>query len=355
MTKIEQAKISSKIGLPPGALVHLGKRKMEKAVISIFNFSKDSFEELQNCNISDIEKHLNSSYTTWINVDGVHDKELIEEIGKLAQLHSLLLEEIMNTYVRPKFEDHGNRLYFNLKMLGVSPNRNDIIAEQVGIILGHNFVISFQEKEGDLFEPLRDRLRENKGLLRVKPVDYFFYRLVDTIVDNYFLVSENITERTEELEKQVLESATPELLKEIQKVKKTLIRIRRMTIPLREAVSSFYKEDSLMISADTKNFIRDVYDHLMQLIESGESQREMITSIMELYHTEVSNRMNQVMQLLTVISTIFIPITFIAGIYGMNFDVIPELEWEYGYYYFWALVVILVLIMLYYFKKKKWF
>ncbi len=355
MTKLDQAKISSKIGLPPGALVHVGKRKMEKAVISIFNFSKDAFEELQNCKVEDIEKHLHSSHTTWINVDGVHDKELIEEIGKQAQLHPLLLEEIMNTYVRPKFEDHGNRLYFNLKMLGVSPQGNDIISEQVGIILGDKFVISFQEKEGDLFEPLRDRLRENKGLLRVKPADYFFYRLVDTIVDNYFLVSESITERTEELEKLVLESATPELLKEIQKVKKTLIKIRRMTMPLREAVSSFYKEDSPLISSDTKNFIRDVYDHLLQLMESGDSQREMITSIMELYHTEVSNRMNQVMQLLTIISTIFIPITFVAGIYGMNFEVIPELKMENGYYYFWLLVVCLVFLMIFYFKKKRWF
>ena len=347
--------LSSKIGLPPGTLLHLGKKRMDKTHISILSTSSESFAEYNDCNLTNVKDAINSEMVSWINIDGIHEVGIIEEIGKIAGLHPLLMEDILNTYQRSKFEDHGSHIYVNCKMIGLGVEENTIVSEQVGFVLGENYIISFQEQQGDIFDSIRTRMRENKGLIRSKRADYLMYRLIDTVVDNYFLVTEHLTNMSEELERRVLEEVNQELLIEIQQLKKTLIRFRRMIVPLREAVSSLYKEDSDLIKEGTKPFIKDVYEHIIQVMEWGESQREMVNGIMDLYHTEVSNRMNKVMQVLTIIATIFIPITFIAGIYGMNFEVMPELQWKYGYPFFWAIVACLVLIMVIYFKRKKWF
>lgn len=347
--------LSSKIGLPPGALLHLGEKRMDKTKISILSFSPSDFIEHQNCDVSKISEAINSNMISWINIDGIHETSLIDEIGKITKLHPLLMEDLLNTYLRPKFEDHESHIYVNCKMIGLSTDEDTIAVEQVGFVLGENYILSFQEQEGDIFDSIRTRIRENKGQVRNKSIDYFFYRLIDTVVDNYFLVSEHFTNLSEDLERKVLEETNQEVLIEIQQLKKTLIRFRRMVMPLREAINSLYKEENVLVKEGTKPFIRDVYENIIQLMEWGESQRETVSSVMDLYHTEVSNRMNQVMQLLTIISTIFIPITFLAGIYGMNFEIIPELKWEYGYLFFWILILVLVAFMVAFFKRKKWF
>lgn len=347
--------LSSKIDLPPGTLLHLGKKRMDQTKISILSFSATDFVEHKNCEVEKIDDAIKSDMISWINIDGIHEIEVIEEIGKVTDLHPLLMEDILNTYLRPKFEDHESHIYVNSKMIGLGTNEDTIATEQVGFVLGSNYLISFQEQEGDIFDSIRTRIRENKGQVRNKSIDYFLYRLIDTVVDNYFLVTEHFTNMSEELERRVLEEVNQDLLIEIQQLKKTLIRFRRMIVPLREAISSLYKEENKLVKDDTKPFIRDVYENIIQLMEWGESQREMVNGIMDLYHTEVSNRMNKVMQVLTIIATIFIPITFIAGIYGMNFEVIPELKWKYGYLFFWILILALVAIMISYFKRKKWF
>lgn len=346
---------SSKIGLPPGTLIHLGEKRMDKTKISILSFGEGYFSEVHDCEVEKVQSVISSGRFSWINVDGIHDVKTIEKIGKVANLSPLLMEDVLNTYQRPKFEDYGTQLYVNCKMIGLGLEEDTIVSEQLGLVLGENYILSFQEQEGDIFSLIRDRIREDKGQIRSRTSDYIFYRLIDIVVDNYFLVTEHFTNMSEELERKILEKNDKSFLIEIQKLKKTLIRFRRMIVPMREVVNGLYKEDNGLISEATKPFLRDVYEHVIQVMEWVENQRDMANSTMDLYHTEVSNRMNSVMQLLTVISTIFIPITFVAGIYGMNFEFIPELKWKYGYIFFWSLIFLIILLMVIYFKKKKWF
>lgn len=346
---------SSKVGLPPGSLIHLGKKKMDHTRISCMRYSENEFNELEDCSLNDVEAELALKGNKWINIDGIHDAAVIEKVGKLFKLHPLLLEGILNTFLRPKYEDFDEFLYLNLKMIGIGKDRRSIVVEQVGFILGENYILSFQEQPGDLFDFLRQRLRENKAFARSKSIDYLYYRFVDTIVDNYFLVTEHLSEINEELEENVLQNPGPEILKEIQWSKKELIRIRKVVVPLREAINSLYRDKHSLLSESTIPYLRNVYEHITQVMEWSETQRDMVGSIMDLYLSEMSNKMNQVMKTLTIIATIFIPLTFLAGIYGMNFEFIPELHWRYGYLFFWVAITCLVFVMILYFKRKKWF
>lgn len=352
---MNQKNQSLKAGLPPGTLIHLGEKKVDRALISIMRYSSTDFVEQTNCSIEDVEKHLNSEGITWVNIDGIHDPEIIEKVGKLIKMHPLLMEGILNTFQRPKYEDYDHHVYLNLKMLGIAINKRTIISEQIGFVLGENYIVSFQEQPGDLFDTIRNRLRENKGQVRVKKSDYLFYRFIDTIVDNYFLITEHLSLKNEALEDQVLKNPTPEILNEIQHIKKSLIRVKKAVVPLREAVNAIQREENPLIRESTRPFIRNVYEHISQVMEWCDTQRDTVGGVMDLYLSEISNRMNEVMKTLTIIATIFIPLTFIAGIYGMNFEYIPELQWHYGYHAFWLIIVIMTVLMVVYFRKKKWF
>lgn len=346
--------MSDKAGLPPGSLIHVGARKSEKSRLSIIRYTKDSFEELVDCNISQLSEEREKGGVLWVNVDGVHDVALVEQVGKQFNLHSLVLEDILNTHQRPKLEELDEFFYLNLKMVGIDKKRKGIVIEQVGFILGKNVVLSFQERQGDLFDLVRSRLREAKGVSRSLGADFLFYRLVDTIVDNYFVVAEFLSDKGEKVEEKVLQSATSDSLQEIQELKKILSRFRRIVVPLREPIAALYKEPSPIIQKTTRPYLRDVSEHLIQVAEYLEVQRETAGGLTDLYHSSVSQRMNQVMQVLTIISTIFIPLTFIAGIYGMNFDVMPELKWPYGYLIVWVIMIVLAGLMIVLFKRKKW-
>jgi magnesium transporter len=317
----------------------------------IFNEEEFQFEKKSSQSIAPNE---NPRLVQWINVDGLHD---VEQIGAICQkfgIHVLVVEDILNTRHRPKVEEVDGLLFLSMKMLGVHKSGKTTLSEQVSLVLGPNWVISFQERQGDVFDVLRERLRESKGNLRKSGADYLFYRLIDTVVDHYFLVNDHLSERTELLEEKVLEMEEDSVLQEIQRLKKNILSVRKSVTPLREAVGSIQKDATLLVKDTTLRYFRDVYEHLIYVSESLETQREMLSSIMDLYQTNVSNKMNQVMQVLTIIATIFIPLTFIAGVYGMNFKNMPELEWQYGYFGVLAIMAALIGVMILYFKKKRW-
>jgi magnesium transporter len=346
--------ISDKAGLPPGTLIHIGKRKSDKTRVSVIDYDASHHSEVMCESIEECFPFKEKNTISWINIDGLHNVELIASIGNHFGLHSLLVEDVLNTRHRPKAEAYENYFFFTLKMLGINKRGHSIISEQVSFVLGKSWVISFQEQQGDIFESLRQALRENKGNLPKKGADYLLYRLIDTVVDNYFFIIEYISDATEKLEEKVLKMPNQESLYEIQRLKKQLASFRRAAKPLREAIAVFLRDDNSMIDESTIPYLRDVYEHIIHVSDAIDSQRDILTGIMDLYLSGVSNKMNQIMQLLTIIATIFIPLTFIAGVYGMNFDNMPELHFKYGYHIIWIIMIVIFAIMIFFFRKKKW-
>ena len=292
---------------------------------------------------------------TWINVEGVHDVKILEKLGECFGLHPLIQEDIINTDQRPKIEDYDNYLYIVLKMLYLNKGNNGVVTEQISLILGKNFVVSFQEGiEGDVFDLVRERIRTDKGRIRKMGADYLAYALLDSIVDNYFVVLEAIGERIELLEERLIASPTPETLQIIQNLKREMIFLRKAVWPLREVAGSLERGESSLINENTRISLRDVYDHTIHVIDTIETFRDMLSGILDIYLSSVSNRLNAVMKVLTIIATIFMPLTFIVGVYGMNFKYLPELEWKWGYPLIWLVMIGIGVTMLTYFKRKKW-
>lgn len=346
--------ISKKAGLPPGTLVHIGKKQSDDTKITVIDFNADEFEEKGFTNIADCFPYKEKSTISWINIDGLHDVNIISKLGEHYGLHHLLLEDVMNTGHRPKTEEFDSYTFVTLKMLGISKKGKNIVSEQISFVLGDTWLISFQEIQGDVFDGLRNRLKEGQGMTRKKGADYLLYRLIDTVVDNYFFVTEHFSEKIEALEEEVLLNPDDRKLHEIQTIKKELVQLRKDVIPVREAISTLTKEGNPLVKKGTIRYLQDVYEHVIQVIDNIETLRDAISNVMDLYMTGVSNKMNQVMQVLTIMASIFIPLTFIAGIYGMNFDNIPELHFKYGYHTVWVVMIIIIGIMLGYFKRKKW-
>lgn len=353
MNKLSK-KSSIKAGLPPGTLIHVGKKKSENVKISVLDFNDEIFDAVEVKNEIDCSVYKDPTTVSWINVDGLHNIDLMRSLGDQFELHNLLLEDILNTNHRPAAEEYDDHIFLTLKMLGVSKSGKSIVSEQVSFVLGSDWLLSFQEKEGDLFDSVRNRLKEAKGNIRKNGADYLLYALVDTIVDNYFFVSEYFSEKIEAVEEVVLTGADHTTVHEIQRLKKLLIDFRKSISPLREAVSALQRDNSVLISQNTRRYLRDVYEHLIQVSDSIESHRDLLASIMDLYLSGESNKMNKTMQVLTIIATIFIPMTFVAGIYGMNFDHMPELHWEYGYHAAWGVMLVILVIMVIFFRRKRW-
>jgi magnesium transporter len=348
-------KRSKKAGLPPGTLIHIGEKKVEEPKITIFDFDDQHVEEREIKVIEECFVFREKPTITWINVEGVHKVEIIEKLGECYGFHPLMLEDILNTDQRPKMEIYGNYIYIVLKMIYDGDINHLIEMEQVSLILGSNFVISFQEgREGDVFNPVRERIRSGKGLIRKMGADYLAYSLLDTIVDNYFLILEKLGEKVELIEEELVTHPTTKTLQEIQKFKNEMIFVRRAVWPLREVISGMGRKESPLIKETTEIYLRDVYDHTVQVMDTIEIYREMLSGMLDIYLSSISNRLNSVMKVLTIIATIFMPLTFIAGIYGMNFKYMPELEWRWGYPAIWLFVFIIGISMLIYFRKKKW-
>jgi len=291
----------------------------------------------------------------WIDINGIHDEELIERIGNRFNLHHLVMENIIQTGQRPKIEDFDDYIFLIIKMLYFAPTGGYIEEEQVSIVLGTNFVISFQEKPGDVFEIIRERIRDDKYRIRKKGQDYLAYSLLDAIVDNYFLILESLGDGIEEMEKEVFSKADNRTIQKIYSMKRKMIMVRKSIWPLREVVSSFIRSESTLIEKENYRFLNDLYDHIILLIDTIESFRDMVSGLLDIYLSSVSNRMNEVMKVLTIIATIFIPLTFIAGVYGMNFKNMPELYWPWAYFAVLGLMGIVTTGMIIFFKRKKWF
>jgi magnesium transporter len=347
-------KASRKPGLAPGTLVHVGEKKIEKVRIRTIDYDETSLEERELESIDDWSPYVEKPTVTWINIDGLHDVDVIEKIGKNFGLHALVLEDILHTDQRPKLEDFDDYVFIIAKMLSYDEEENQLKAEQFSLILGPNYVITFQERVGDVFEPVRERLRKGKGRIRKRPPDYLAYALIDAVVDHYFFILEKIGERVESLEEDLMTNPTTETLQMIHHLKRELISMRKSVWPLRELIGALERGESRLFEEKTTLFLRDVYDHTIQVIDTVETLRDMVSGMLDVYLSSVSNRMNEVMKVLTIIATIFIPMTFIAGIYGMNFEFMPELKWHYGYHLVWVIIIAIAIIMLFYFRRKKW-
>jgi magnesium transporter len=343
----------SKVGLPPGTLLHIGEKRSEKVRITIYDYDQTHFLEKE---VDHIEEWVPSKgkRVTWINITGIHDVDIIQEIGVHFSIHPLSLEDVLNTGQRPKTEDFKEYIFVVLKMFQYNEKDRKVCIEQISLIFGSHFVISFEEEEGDVFNPIRKRIKNEKSIIRRMGADYLAYALVDAIVDNYFVVLEALGEDIEDLHEELIREPTTETLETIQILKREMIMLRKSVWPLREVVSSLEKGESSLIGKGTLVYLRDVYDHTIQVIDSIETFRDLLSGMLDIYLSSVSNRMNEIMKVLTIIATIFIPLTFLAGIYGMNFQYMPELELKWGYYAVLLVMVLIGCIMVVYFRKKKW-
>ena len=350
----ETTRRSGKLGLEPGTLMHVGARKAERTRITVLDYDAAAFLEKEVGSVEECFPFKETATVTWINVDGVHDAAVIEALGGRFGIHPLVLEDIMTTTQRPKVEDLGGAVFVVLRMLEGDGRGPVLLSDQLSLVLGPNYVLSFQETAGDCLDPVRERIRSGKGRIRALGPDYLAYALIDGVVDNYFVVLEGLGDRIDELEERLVSEPRRELLRDIYALKRAMIDLRKAIWPLREVVSGLERLESPLIRAETDVFLRDLYDHAVQVIDTVESFREILTSMLETYLSSVSNRMNEVMKVLTIIATIFIPVTFIVGVYGMNFDTIPEFGWRWGYPFVWALILGVVGGMLWFFRRKKW-
>jgi len=344
-----------KAGEPPGVLSKNEDIVEEDVKINYIDYDKDSHQEKEIINIDECFKLKESPTVSWINVEGLSNIELIDQMGKIFEIHPLIQEDIVHTHQRPKIEEHEKTLYIVLKMLKYNDTSQEIESEQISIVLGENYVITFQERQGDVFEPIRTRLKNELGRIRNMGADYLAYALIDIIVDNYFMILEKVSDRIEIIEEELVNQPSENTLQEIYALKNEMIFLRKSVWPLREVVNRLEKNEIQFITQSVKLYLRDVYDHTIQVIETVETIRDMLGGMLDIYLSSISNKMNEVMQVLTIIATIFIPLTFIAGIYGMNFEYMPELGWRNGYFIVWFVMIAIAAYMVYFFKKKDWF
>lgn len=343
-------KSRSSVFQPPGTISYVGEDRTEKVNTETIFYDAVKYTKLEGIYLD----KLKDNQVNWFNVDGVHEIDLLEKVGSKFHLHHLLLEDIANTTQRPKTEFYEQCIYQCIKMISYDAEENDINTEQVSILLTQDAVITFQEKTGDVFEHIRERIAQGKGRIRNSNNDYLFYTLIDSVIDHYFIAVEQIGEYLNELEDEIFDNPQKSSLESVQKNKRMLLTMRNAIFPLRESISRLLKEDTRFIEPQIKSYFQDAYDHCIQIIEIVESYREINSGLRDMYLSSVSHKMNQIMQILTIMSSIFIPLTFLAGIYGMNFDNFPELHWKHAYGYFWIACGVIVVSLLGYFRWKKW-
>ncbi len=355
-------KKSKLTGQPPETLLYEGKSRSEQVKITIFDYDENNFIEKETFGAEDCIPFKEKATVTWINVDGVHRIDILEKLTSSYNIHHLVLEDILNINQRAKAEDFGEYIFIAVKMLTFNDGVDEVVDEQVSMILGKNFLISFQEeKQGDVFDGIRQRIRAGKGRIRKMGADYLAYALLDAIVDSYFSILEKIGEKVEALEETVVSNPSPHVLQTINKLKRTLIFLRKSVWPLREVVHGLTQFESGMLSDNALVYYRDIYDHVIQVVDTIEAFRDTVSGMLDIYLSSLSHRLNEVMKVLTIIATIFMPLTFIAGIYGMNFHWqgsrfnMPELNWKFGYFFALSIMASVALGMVLYFKKKKWF
>lgn len=345
---------AGKVSSVPGTVEYVGKRRKTPVNLHLIDYNEKDFTEKKLKSVTESLPFKESPTVTWLDVIGVHNEKIIHEIGEKFQIHHLVLEDIANTTQRPKVEEHDDYLFIIIKMAYFDDKTHEIDLEQVSLIVGQNYVISLQEKEGDIFEGLRERIRNSKGKIRKMGNDYLMYAILDAIVDHYFSVLEYIGEEIEIMEASLLESSNQVLLNKIYGLKQELVFLRKSIWPMREVISILQRTEHEIIQENTVVYLRDIYHHTLQVLETVETFRDMTSGMLDLYLSTVSNKMNEIMKVLTIFAAIFIPLTFIAGVYGMNFEFMPELKWKWGYPVWWASIITLTIAMVLYFKRKKW-
>ena len=355
LTPKRKKKSSSKIGLPPGSIVYVGEKKVEKVTIKVTEYDENNAETYEIKSVEEIASFTDTPQVTWASVCGLHETDFLKQIGDKFKIHPLVLEDILNTDTRPKIEITDNYLFIVMKLLTFNAEQKILETEQVSFILGKNFLFSFSEKTDDIFNPVKDRITTQLGKIRKRGVDYLLYALMDIVVDHYFLALEKVEERIEILDVEVINKTERSQIESIYNLRNLLLLLRRSIYPSREIVNQLIKDESDLLDESIEPYLRDLYDHTIHITESIEQQREVTNGLMEIYLSMMSNKMNEVMKVLTVIATIFIPLTFIVGIYGMNFRYIPELDWPWAYFAVWGVMISVVLAMLFYFKRKNWF
>jgi magnesium transporter len=348
-------KRAKKAGLPAESLVYTGDLKGGAVKIAVMDYDDQQVAEQELTSVDQCIPYRDKPTVTWVNVEGVHDARVLEKLGECFGLHRLVIEDIMSTDQRPKTEDFGDYIYVVLKMLSPDPKDGTVVSEQISLILGPNFVLSFQEGiEGDVFSSIRERIRTGKGKIRKMGADYLAYALLDAIVDNYFIVLEKFGEKVDLAEDQLIAEPTESTAKKIYGLKRDLLLLHRAIWPVRELAGALTRREPALIRDATVPYLRDVYDHVVQAIDTVEIFREILSEMIGIYLSSVSNKLNAIMKVLTIIATIFMPLTFIAGVYGMNFKYMPELEWRYGYYFIWLIMASIGVGMFFYFRRKKW-
>jgi len=337
-------------GLPPGTLAAPAEAHTPKT-IRVIHYTAESIDEAEVDSVEAIAEHLGKGGVAWINLDGLGNVDMVRELGTMFGLHPLALEDVLNVRQRPKVDDYDDHLYAVIRMLHYE---DAVETEQVSVFLGKNVVLTFQEHPGDCLEPIRDRLRKGKGQIRRQGADYLMYAILDAIIDGYFPFLDQLSDVVEKLEAQVVERPDRKTLGRVHNVKRDLLNIRRSIWPLRDAINSLIREESHLVGDTARLYLRDCYDHAIHVLDVIETYRELAGGLMDVYLSSLSNKMNEVMKVLTVIATIFIPLTFIAGVYGMNFETMPELKWRWGYAAVWAVMIALAVVMLALFRRKGW-
>lgn len=344
-------------GTPPGTLVAPAVVPQVPVSMTLIAYDHEAVEEKTLSKVEDCLPYLDKKRVTWIHLDGIHNLEFLSKLGEVFHLHPLALEDVLHISQRPKVEDYEK--YEFLVFIRVAL-QDRLEFEQVSLFLGENFLITVQEKPGDVFEPVRERIRSNRGTIRRSGADYLAYALIDTLVDGFFPVLESLGERIEDLEDQVAEKPSRETLQKIHQTRRELLNLRRAIWPERDAINSLLREESPLISPQTQVYLRDCYDHAIRILDILETYREIGTGLMDIYLSSMSNRLNEIMKVLTIITTFFIPLSFIAGIYGMNFNTakspwnMPELNWALGYPLALGIMAAVALGFLYFFRRKKW-
>ncbi len=352
----------SAVGLPPGTLVFTGKRMLDKPKITYFHYNQDGCEEGIIEQIDLCKELRNREGITWINVDGLHDTSLLACIGEMYGLHPLIVEDIVQTDQRPKVEFFEEYAFITLRMMYFAKEEEnpdedqleEVISEQVSIVFGKNFVLSFQESLGDVFDTIRERIRRGKGRIRKSGPDYLAYALLDSVVDQYFVILEAFGDELEDLEDEILGKPSPANVQTMHDIKRELIYIRKSSWPMRELITAIQRDEGGLVHPDTRIYFRDLYDHTIQIIDTIEVDRDVVSSMFDIYLSTLSNKLNEVMKVLTIISTIFIPLTFIAGVYGMNFKYLPEVRWYFGYPFALTIMGLTALSLLMFFRYKRW-
>lgn len=343
-----------KVGLPPGTFELIGEKKMEEIVLTIMDYNEKDYEYKEVERVEDTFPYKENKDVTWINIYGLHEPEILEKIGNHFGIHQLVLEDIANTTHRPKIEVYDDFIFIVIKMIWYDEENSELQVEQISLIYGQNFILCFQEHKGDVFQSIRERIKNKQTRLRKAGADYLLYRILDVVVDYYFLVLEKIGDQIEILDEKVINNPGQKIIQEIYNLKRNLIFLRKSIWPLREVVSSIAREENSLFKKSTYPFLRDLYDHTIQVIDTLETYRDLVSGLLDMYMTNVSNKMNEVMKVLTIIATIFIPLTFLAGIYGMNFEFMPELNWHYSYPILLTAMVLIFSGMLLFFKRKNW-